>query len=100
MTNSTPPPGSRSCDVLAAATIGGARARWLDDLTGSLSPGKAADLLVLRPTRPVATLEQAFGQVVWQGASLPAGISPGRRPRDAPKVHRMTSRTSPRSAAQ
>lgn len=65
--NSTPPKGSLSADVLAAATRGGARACWLDDVTGSLTPGKAADLLVMRPTRPVETIEQAFGQVVWMG---------------------------------
>ena len=65
--NSTPPAGSRAAEVLAAATIGGARACWLDDITGSLTPGKAADVLVMRPSRPVATLEQAYGQVVWMG---------------------------------
>ena len=65
--NSTPPPGSRSTDVLAAATIGGARACWLGDVTGSLTPGKAADLVVMRATRAVDTIEQAFGQVVWMG---------------------------------
>jgi 5-methylthioadenosine/S-adenosylhomocysteine deaminase len=64
---STPPRGSVTSEVLAAATIGGARACWLDDITGSLTPGKAADLLVMRPTRPVTTVEQAFGQVVWMG---------------------------------
>jgi cytosine/adenosine deaminase-related metal-dependent hydrolase len=40
---------------------------WLDDVTGSLTPGKAADLVILRATRPVTTVEQAFGQVVWMG---------------------------------
>jgi 5-methylthioadenosine/S-adenosylhomocysteine deaminase len=62
-----PPAGSRCAEVLAAATIGGARACWLGELTGSLTPGKAADLLVMRPTRPVTTIEQAYGQVVWMG---------------------------------
>jgi 5-methylthioadenosine/S-adenosylhomocysteine deaminase len=62
-----PPAGSSCADVLAAATIGGARACWLGELTGSLTPGKAADLLVMRPTRPVTTIEQAYGQVVWRG---------------------------------
>lgn len=59
--------GNVTADVLAAATIGGARACWLDEVTGSLTPGEAADLLVMRPTRPVTTVEQAFGQVVWMG---------------------------------
>ena len=54
-------------DVLAAATIGGARACWLEDTTGSLTPGKAVDLLVTRAPRPVITLDQAYGQVVWMG---------------------------------
>jgi cytosine/adenosine deaminase-related metal-dependent hydrolase len=52
---------------VAAATIGGARACWLDALTGSLTAGKTADLLVMRPTRPITTIEQAYGQVVWMG---------------------------------
>ncbi len=34
-------------DVLAMATIGGARTAMLEHVTGSLEPGKAADLLVL-----------------------------------------------------
>ncbi|MEZ5666076.1 MAG: amidohydrolase [Alphaproteobacteria bacterium] len=34
-------------DVLRAATIGGARSAMLDATTGSLEPGKAADLIVL-----------------------------------------------------
>ena len=65
--NSTPPPGSRSADILAAATFGGARACWLGDVTRSLTAGKAADHVVMRPARPVDTFEQAFGQVVWMG---------------------------------
>jgi 5-methylthioadenosine/S-adenosylhomocysteine deaminase len=65
--NSIPPAGSRTADVLAAATIGSAPACWLGDVTGSLTPGKAADLVTMRPSRPVTTLEQAFEQVVWQG---------------------------------
>ena len=52
-------------DVLAAATIGGAR--LLSDVIGSLTPGKAADVVVMRPSRPVTTVEQAFGQVLWMG---------------------------------
>jgi cytosine/adenosine deaminase-related metal-dependent hydrolase len=62
-----PPGGSLTKEVLLAATIGGARASWLDQITGSLTPGKAADLLVFRPTRPVRTLPEAYGQVVWMG---------------------------------
>jgi cytosine/adenosine deaminase-related metal-dependent hydrolase len=44
-----------------------ARLLQMDQITGSLTPGKAADLLVFRPTRPVRTLPEAYGQVVWMG---------------------------------
>ena len=36
-----------ACEILTAATIGGARSALLDDTTGSLEAGKAADLLML-----------------------------------------------------
>jgi 5-methylthioadenosine/S-adenosylhomocysteine deaminase len=62
-----PPVGSQAKDVLAAATIGGARACWLEDVIGSITPGKTADLLVLRPTRRPATLDEAYAQVLWMG---------------------------------
>jgi 5-methylthioadenosine/S-adenosylhomocysteine deaminase len=39
-------------DVLRMATIGGARAVGLDDHIGSLTPGKRADVVVLRLDRP------------------------------------------------
>lgn len=62
-----PPVGSDASDVLFAATVEGARACWLGDVTGSLTPGKWADLVVVRPSRPVSTVAEAAAQVVWMG---------------------------------
>lgn len=39
-----------SRDLLAFATINGARANGIDDRTGSITPGKAADLILIRLT--------------------------------------------------
>jgi 5-methylthioadenosine/S-adenosylhomocysteine deaminase len=61
------PPASTCSDVLAAATLGGARSCWLEDEIGSLTPGKFADVVIMEPSRPVSTLAEAYGQVVWNG---------------------------------
>jgi cytosine/adenosine deaminase-related metal-dependent hydrolase len=62
------PPAASSCEeVLRAATLGGARACWLEQETGSLAPGKAADIVIMRPSRGVTSLAEAYGQVVWLG---------------------------------
>ncbi|MBD3009000.1 amidohydrolase family protein [Streptomyces sp. 5-10] len=54
-------------DVLRMATIDGARSLGLDDRTGSLAPGKQADLIVLRADRPdVAPVHDPYSTVVLQ----------------------------------
>jgi cytosine/adenosine deaminase-related metal-dependent hydrolase len=53
-------------DVIRYGTIDGARAAGLADVTGSLTPGKQADLVVLRADRPnIAPLNDPIGAVVW-----------------------------------
>jgi len=53
-------------DVLAYATIEGARANGLAHKTGSLTPGKAADVVMLRTDRPnVFPVNDPIGAVVW-----------------------------------
>ena len=53
-------------DVIRYATIDGARVAGLSDITGSLSPGKRADVIVLRADRPnIAPVNDPIGAVVW-----------------------------------
>ena len=53
-------------DVIRYATVGGAAAAGLSSVTGSLSPGKRADVVVLRADRPnIAPVNDAIGAVVW-----------------------------------
>ena len=53
-------------DVIRYATIDGARVAGLADLTGSLTPGKRADVIVLRTDRPnIAPVNDPIGAVVW-----------------------------------
>lgn len=53
-------------EVLAYATIEGARANGLGDVTGSLTPGKQADLIVLRTDKPnIYPINDPIGAVVW-----------------------------------
>lgn len=53
-------------DVIRYATIDGARAIGLADVTGSLTPGKRADVVVMRTDRPnIAPVNDPIGAVVW-----------------------------------
>jgi 5-methylthioadenosine/S-adenosylhomocysteine deaminase len=53
-------------DVIRYATVDGARAAGLSSITGSLSPGKRADVIVLRTDRPnIAPVNDPIGAVVW-----------------------------------
>jgi 5-methylthioadenosine/S-adenosylhomocysteine deaminase len=65
----TPPPGTpaplTTRDVLRYGTINGAKALRLDGKTGSLTPGKEADIIILDATSiNVAPLNQVPGAVV------------------------------------
>jgi 5-methylthioadenosine/S-adenosylhomocysteine deaminase len=52
-------------DVVEFATIEGARACGLGDRTGSLTPGKQADVIVLAPSPATAPLNNPLGAVVY-----------------------------------
>ncbi len=53
-------------DVLEFATIQGARANGLEDKVGSLTPGKEADIILLRTDRPnIFPINDPIGAVVW-----------------------------------
>lgn len=53
-------------DLLEFATMEGARANGLEAKTGSLTPGKEADVILLRTDRPnVFPINDAIGAVVW-----------------------------------
>jgi cytosine/adenosine deaminase-related metal-dependent hydrolase len=53
-------------DVLAYATIEGARANGLEDKVGTLTPGKDADVIMLRTDRiNVMPINDPIGAVVW-----------------------------------
>ena len=53
-------------DVLEYATIEGARANGLEDVTGSLTPGKEADVIMLRTDKVnIMPINDPIGAVVW-----------------------------------
>jgi cytosine/adenosine deaminase-related metal-dependent hydrolase len=52
--------------VIRYATVDGAKAAGLGQITGSLEPGKRADVLLLRTDRPnVFPINDPIGAVVW-----------------------------------
>lgn len=53
-------------EVIRHATIDGARVSGLGDVTGSLEPGKQADVVILRTDRPnIYPINDPIGAVVW-----------------------------------
>jgi 5-methylthioadenosine/S-adenosylhomocysteine deaminase len=53
-------------DVIRYATVEGARAVGFEAVTGSLTPGKRADVIVLRADTPnIAPVNDPIGAVVW-----------------------------------
>ncbi len=53
-------------DVIRYATVTAARTAGLGDLTGSLEPGKQADIVVFRTDRPnIYPINDPIGAVVW-----------------------------------
>ena len=53
-------------DVIRYATVDGARVAGLGRVTGSIEPGKQADVIVLRTDRPnVFPVNDPIGAVVW-----------------------------------
>ena len=53
-------------DVIRHATVDGARAVGLGTVTGSLEPGKQADIVMLRTDRPnIFPINDPIGAVVW-----------------------------------
>jgi len=53
-------------EVIRYGTLHGARVAGLGDVTGSLEPGKQADLIVLRADRPnITPVNDPIGAVVW-----------------------------------
>jgi len=53
-------------DVIRSATVEGARVAGLGAVTGSIEPGKQADIVMLRTDRPnIFPINDPIGAVVW-----------------------------------
>jgi cytosine/adenosine deaminase-related metal-dependent hydrolase len=53
-------------DVIRSATAEGARVAGLGGMTGSIEPGKQADIIMLRTDRPnIFPINDPIGAVVW-----------------------------------
>ena len=73
----TPPPGdglwATSETVIEMATLGGARTLFMDQVSGSLEPGKAADCVVVElnqaSMQPDFDRRRTIGSLVWAGES-------------------------------
>jgi 5-methylthioadenosine/S-adenosylhomocysteine deaminase len=68
------PRAATACDVLAMATVEGARALGLEGTVGSLQPGRRADVVRLRGDRPgLANVHDPREQVVY--CNSPADVA-------------------------
>ncbi len=107
---STPPssiassPGRPACrklmstrDVIRHATVDGARVAGLGAVTGSLEPGKQADIVVLRTDRPnIFPINDPIGAVVWgMDTSNVDWVFVGRQAADARRRPRSGRRSRP-----
>jgi cytosine/adenosine deaminase-related metal-dependent hydrolase len=53
-------------EIIRHGTVDGARAVGLADVTGSLEPGRSADIVILRTDRPnIVPINDPIGAVVW-----------------------------------
>lgn len=95
-------------EVIRYGTIDGARAAGLADVTGSLTPGKQADLIILRADRPnISPVNDPIGAVVWGMdtsnvdwvlAGGEALVRHGALVADVPKVRQLATEANRRVA--
>ena len=84
-------------DVIRHATVDGARVAGLGAVTGSLEPGKQADIIVLRTDRPnIFPINDPIGAVVWgMDTSNVDWVFVGGTRRDARRRPRGGRRSAP-----